>query len=329
MRGAGPEVAEERTIELRRRKISVPEGRWRRNSWLVALVLFVLTLATVAATFWLLEVWHLPKGWITAALALAIAEMLIRRHRFFGTGVESALWLGGLFAFIAGLPGKGSPEALLLFAVASAVAGYRVRNALFGALATIFVISYFVARDARGTAASVGVLVSIAALLVLTREIRRPSTEWLFSALLLIPPIAGAITTARPLSPVWAAAYVIAACACLLTALRIPAHVFFLGAGVHLVIAIGTLEAHGLLPGRPEWRMIAGGAVLLAVSTTLSRMLRGRTMGIVITPEQVTDFDDALQIGGALALQPRTEAAPQQRLGGGGTFGGAGATGEF
>src|SRR5262249_24964825 len=188
---AGPDVAEERALELRRRKIDAAEVSWRRNGLLLALVFFALTLAGLAATFWLLELWHLPKGWITAALAIVTSEVLIRRYRFFGTGVEAALWLGGLFAWILGLPGKGSPDALLLFAVAAAVAGYRMRNALFGAIASVFVIGYFAARDARGTAAAVGLLVSMAALLVLTREIRRPSTEWLFSALLVITPVAG------------------------------------------------------------------------------------------------------------------------------------------
>jgi hypothetical protein len=58
--------------------------------------------------------------------------------------------------------------------------------------------------------------------------------------------------------------------------------------------------------------------------------LRARaTTGIVITPHRLTAFDEALQIGGALALQPRIQPTPAQREGGGGTFGGAGASGEF
>ena len=329
MSRGGPDVAEERAIKLRRRKIAAAEVPWRSNGLLVSLVFFVLTLAALAAAFWLLEVWHLPKGWITGVVAIATAEVLIRGHRFFGTGIESALWIGGLFAFILGLPGKGSPEALLLFAAASALAGCRMRNALFGAIASIFVISYFAARDARETAAGVALVVSLVALIVLTRELQRPSTEWLFSALLIIPPIAGAIATAERLPPIWATTYFIAACACVITALRTPGHALFIGAGVHLAIAIGTLAAHGLLPWRLEWRMIAGGAFLLAVSATLSRLLRKRTTGIVITPDRLTAFDEALQIGGALALQPRVQAAPAQRESGGGTFGGAGASGEF
>ena len=329
MSRAGPDVAEERALELRRRKIDAAEVSWRRNGLLLALVFFALTLAGLAATFWLLELWHLPKGGITAAMAIVTAEVLIRRYRFFGTGVEAALWLGGLFAWILGLPGKGSPQALLLFAVAAAVAGYRMRNALFGAIASVFVIGYFAARDARGTAAAVGLLVSMAALLVLTCEIQRPSTEWLFSALLVITPVAGAIATLRRLSPLWAVASIVAAGVCLVVAVRMPTHVFFVAAAVHLAIAIATLVAHDLVPGPPEWHMMAGGAVLLALSAVLSRVLRGRMTGIVITPESVTDVDEALQIGGVLALQPRIESTPGQPQRGGGTFGGAGASGEF
>ena len=61
-------------------------------------------------------------GYVTAAISLALAEWLIRTRHFFGTGIESALWLGGLFAFIFGLPGEGSTEVILLFAAASAFA---------------------------------------------------------------------------------------------------------------------------------------------------------------------------------------------------------------
>src|SRR5437588_7523520 len=84
----------------------------------------------------------LSKGWITAVIALATAEWLIRRGGFRETGVEAALWLGGLFAFIAGLPSQHKPEALLVFALAAVIAGARVRNPWFGALAVVLVLIY-------------------------------------------------------------------------------------------------------------------------------------------------------------------------------------------
>jgi len=229
-------VAEERAAELRRRKIAAAEVPWRSHGFLVSVVFSVLTLAALAAVFWLFEVWHLPKGWLTGAMALVTAEVLIRRHRFFWTGIESALWIGGLFAVILGLPGKGRPEALLLFAAASALAGRRMRHPLFGTIASVFVIVYLDARHLQAAAAGAGLAISMVALLVLSREIQRPSTEWLFSALLVISPVAGAIATAERLPAAWAATYFIAACLCLMTALRSPAHALFIGAGVHLGI---------------------------------------------------------------------------------------------
>ena len=64
-----------------------------------------------------------------------MAEWLIRQRRFFGTGIESALWIGALFAIIFSLPSSGKPEALLVFAAACAMAGLRVRSAVFGTAA--------------------------------------------------------------------------------------------------------------------------------------------------------------------------------------------------
>src|SRR5688572_24446751 len=96
----------------------------------VALLFFVLTSVGVFAFYMLTE-----NGILTAALAIALAEFLIRVRRWFHTGVESALWIGGLFAIVADLPGPPRAEGMLLFAAASAIAGARVRNPLFGALA--------------------------------------------------------------------------------------------------------------------------------------------------------------------------------------------------
>jgi hypothetical protein len=326
----GPSVAEERALELRARKLPAPGVPWRTNTVFWSLLLFTLTVLTVAAAFWLLDEFGLPKGWLIGAVALAVAELLIRRYRFFGTGVESALWIGGLFAVIFGLHGSGKPEALLLFVAASAIAGFRMRNAVFGATAAVVMVAYFAARDVRAVAAAFGLALSMAALLAITRELRRPSTEWLLCALLIIPPIAGAVVSARQLSAVWATAYLAAACACAVVGIRTRAHALLIAAAVHTSLAIGTLAVHHLLPWQPEWQMITGGAILLALSAALSRALRSRTAGMVITPERLTPFDDTLQVGGALALQAgMSPGAPPREIGGGGRFGGGGASGDF
>ena len=84
-------------------------------------------------------------GLVTGAAAIVLAEVLISRRWFF-TGVEAALWIGGVFALISELPRSGTPESMLVLAAASGIAGARVRNPLFGALAAVFVMLYFEKR---------------------------------------------------------------------------------------------------------------------------------------------------------------------------------------
>jgi hypothetical protein len=324
-----PDVEEERRIEFRGRarrwelKLPPETPSWRWNGVLLAAVLFVLTLIPVVATFALLDHWKMrPEGLWTAVVAVAAAEVLILGFRFFRTGVESALWLGGLFAFIFGLKGPAKPEALLLFAAASAIAGLRVRQPLFGALAAVFVVSYWERKGWPGFA-GIAILISLAAVLALLREWRRPSNEYLFVGLAVITPLAGADTT-----PVWSLAFAAAAVICAAIGLRARMHAPLIAAAVHLAVAAGILAAHEILPWRAEWSAIVAGAILLAASLLISRELRGRTRGIVATPFEITGFDEALQIGATLALQPKAEIADDEGRGGG-RFGGAGATGEF
>src|SRR6185295_4327833 len=120
---------------------------------------------------------------------LGCAEFLIYAYHFERTGVESALWLAGLFAFIISLPSQNRPEAILAFAGAAMVAGARLRNAVFIALAAVLVDFYVDKKfhDARATLAFALVLTAIAAVALL-REWRRPSTELMLSLLVVVMP---------------------------------------------------------------------------------------------------------------------------------------------
>ena len=300
---------------------------WKSNGPVLWIVLFFLTLLAIVATFFLFDRLGLPKGWITAALAIAVAELLIRKSRFSGTGVEAALWLGALFAWIFGLPSEGKPEALLLFAAASAAAGVRVRNALFGAVAAVFVVSYLIARNWDAAAVLVAIAISMLALAAVCREWQRPSTEMLFAALLVIPPIAGAFAAGD--SAAWSMVYFAGAAICAAAGVRTRQHAPLIAAIVYLAIAAGILAAHDLLPFREEWSAIAGGAILLLFSALVTRALRSRRTGIVVQRDDLASLDEALQIGGALTMQPKIDAPPEGRPEGGGQFGGAGATGKF
>src|ERR1700730_2219092 len=102
MKNALPAPAEERA------------KTWRHMSLIVQIVFFVLTIVAMSAFYGLCRLLSLPAGSIILVSSIAVAEMLIRRAHFWRTGVESALWLGGLYAFIFSLPSSGKPEALLV-----------------------------------------------------------------------------------------------------------------------------------------------------------------------------------------------------------------------
>ena len=324
-----PTVAEERAMALRR---DIPEAAaqlpssWRRNGPVLSLVFFVLTCIGVGALFGLFALAEVAEGWMTCAICIGLAEYLIRRHRFFGTGVESALWIGGLFAFIVGLPGGRKPEALLLFAAAGAVAGLRVRNAWFGALGCAFVIGYFAARNLEIWAVIASLLISVTCLLLIARRWQRPSTEWLFILTLISAPVVGAVAGMDELSAFWAVPYLAFAAACFAGGVVLRHHAALL-AGI-VGVALGAVAARNLLAWSAEWKLIAAGSLLVVSAALISRALRGRAAGIVATPVDLSPYDEALQIGATVVMTPAAPATVPRRESGG-SFGGAGATGEF
>ena len=340
-----PSAAEERELAMRHRFANVrtiaagTKTSWQRSSTWIALLFFGLTLFVVAATFGFFSLISMPKGWLTAALSIGVAELLIQQRRMFGTGIESALWIGGLFAFIFGLPSEGKPEALLVFALAAGIAGLRMRNPYFGTFALLLVVIYLgVTAHGKsfwsGGAVLLALTLTAVAACGLLRTWSRPSTDSLLAAIVVVMPLAaylcGKILTEHLLLDP-AVALVFSALAVLLLSLGLLRSNHALVIAGLVTVACVVVEIHELFLGSYEARLIAGGVLLLALTAAISRALRGRTRGIVATPVAMTQLEQAIQMGGSVAIahpEPHSPAPPDMKPGGG-DFGGAGASGGF
>jgi len=318
----GPSVEDERVDALRRNS-----SGWRRHGIVLSVVFFGLTALALGAS------WALLGGIATAAVALAVAEWLIHRKRFFGTGIESALWIGALVALITELPSSGKPEALLVFAAAFALAGVRVRSAVFGCAAMACVLVYVAVKTHSGwPPLAFGLAVALLAAAALRREWQRPSTERLLGALMIVMPVAAEIAWA--FAGKGTAVLPFAVLAALLLALGIHGRDRVTLATGALVAGIAAYEARDLLDVPLEAKLVAAGVLLIAIAVALTRALRGRTSGFVIEPSAVTPYDEALQILGTLPsahppAAPEAPAGPDLESGGGSSFGGAGAGGGY
>lgn len=296
---------------------------WRTNGLLGQIVFFLLACIALGAFYGLLNVLDVPReGIVAGVIAIVLAEVLIGRRWFF-TGVEAALWLGGAFALISELPRSGTPESMLVVAAASAIAGARVRNPLFGALSAIFVMLYCEERFDLGVVCAL--VIALAACIALLRTWRRPTTDALWIALALVMPIAGRFTADEYWRDTTIALYAILGTIALTLAIIRRHHALFLTAMISLAIAATDLAEKVTAP--PEAKFALAGAVLLAIAFAVSRTLRDRTTGFVLTPTNLTPLDDALEIAATLALQPQSQQPPEATSGG--SFGGAGASGEY
>jgi hypothetical protein len=315
----------ERALAVRELTGVAVDVPWRAYNLFAQVVFFLMT----CVGMYTLDKAVGDNGIITGVVALALAEYLIRRHRWFRTGVESALWIGALFAFISELPNSGKPEAMLVLGAAAAIAGARVRNPLFGALAAGFAMHYFERKWDLGVLFAL--VVATIAIVLLSRVWRRPSTEWLFIAIALTQPLAGYAEADAAWR--WTTIVLYAAFGGLAFAFAIAKrhHAFFLAAAIGFAIASIELGRE-LSMLALEAKLAIGGAFLLALSLIVARALRGRTRGFVSTHETITKADDALAIAATLAMQPGHHSSSNvttSRERGGGEFGGAGASGDY
>jgi len=304
----------------------VPDVPWRTHSILLQVVFFVLAAIGLGATFGFFHLLHLPKpGLVAGCLAIALAELLIRKARWYFTGVEAALWLGGLYAMISELPSSGTPEAMIVLGAAPAVAGARVRNPLFGALSAIFFMLYFEEKWDLGVIAAL--VIATIAVVALLRIWQRPSTEWLWIAIAIVMPVASYFTADTAWRQATIALYAGFALLALALAIRKRHHALFLSGGV--AMAIAAIEVAQLIAIPLEAKLALGGALLLLGSWLLARAFRDRTTGIVVTPAQLTALDDVIEIAGTINIPQPDYAPATTQPADGGKFGGAGATGSY
>ena len=287
----------------------------KRFSIVSQVVFFVLTVLAVAALYWYCEVVHLPKGWIVLVSSIALAEILIRRFGYWRTGVEAGLWVAGLCGFIFSLPSSGKPEAILVFVAAFAIVAARLRHPVAGVAAIVLTLVYLDAKDLEPYALLAGLAASVIASFFARR---------LFFALTaIVAPVAGYVIHKDFAVLIFATALIDLA-----IGIRIRERAPLIAGA--LCAAIGFYEIRNLFPLVTEAKLILGGVALLATSTALMRLLRDRKTGIVVTPTKPHELQDAVQIGAMLRMAtPDAGPAEPRPVGGGGEFGGAGASGQY
>jgi hypothetical protein len=343
----GPSVADERAEALRRIVPLQPATPWKHNGLLLRIVFTVLAAIAVAMAFGFFALLTLPKEILTAILAIGASEWMIGEHHFFRTGVESSLWLCGTFALIFGQPRQGKVEAILVFAAAAALSGWRMRNEFFGALAAILVVTYIAAKWDRMPilCISAAVIIAIASAFALRRVWQRPSNERLFAGLVLTMPVTGYLSTLfiREFPPVRGVNFEIAAILGITAAILLGAGILWrdrvLLISATLSIACAAIELRDLFDYPAESKLIGAGIAVVAIAVTLERALRRKTRGLLVTVVATDPYDEAMQIGGILTVAPHGSAPADHAHTGpvltdssnatGKSFGGAGAGGGY
>jgi len=279
---------------------------------------------------------------ISGLVSIAAAEWLILRRRHFASGIEEALEVAGLTMLAYECWSRaGWTESMgaRFLCVALAIAGLRLLNPLFTTLA---VLALVVALHA--TALTAGIVcygLGLAALGAGSYRFRRPSHDLMFDALVVAMPVAGYLWTA---SPTVATDYRHAGpSAWLVPTLPLLYSAFTVTAGLlrrthapiiasMLCVACAAYELRKLTGLSLETRLVVWGCILLFASIALERYLRSAPDGITSRQLRATrDPPGILGMAGSAILTPN--AAPANSApsfeGGGGRFGGGGASGQF
>ncbi|MGB7904239.1 MAG: hypothetical protein WCF43_06065 [Steroidobacteraceae bacterium] len=361
------EVASELGDAVPRAAVTERAGGWRSTGPLARIALFVLGfIAAVLAGALLFSIAGLDDEatlLVAGLVAVLAAEWLTVTRRLHASGVEEGLCLAGFLlvglwitTLIAPRAGYaiGSVGTLVLIAAAGA-AGLRRLNPLVTTGAVVAFV-YWAGSTATAraidqaigggvTALTVGCALAALALALGAREYRRPSHDRMLDWLVATLPIAAYARHATPdayevlrspgdgTSQLATAVLLFAlGAAMLFLGLRRRRHAPLLGfMGCLACLAVELRQVTTL--ATETWLMLYGFAALVA-GVALDRYLRQPRNGL--TSAALTRHEgplDLLQTAGAAALAQR--AAPESPrpeppvTGGGGRFGGGGATGSY
>lgn len=302
---------------------------WKHGSLLSRIAFFFLTSLAVGALYGILSVADLAlRGWVTAAFAIGLAELLISSRRFIHTGVEEGLYLTGLFCLIFPDLAAHNEQVLLLLAGASVVAGWRVLNAWFVVLGVGFGLLYVGAEFDPIHCGVVSTIAGIVALSLLPVPFRRPfHSSWLAGTALVTPLLVwGALRIDLNISLLYGLA-VLSIVAAMVT-LMFRLHSALLSA--LLSTSLLAFELSRRLSGRVETKLMVGGAFLFVIAVLVERWLRVPrrrfTSQKLIEPDSRL-LDVAAIYSAASLVSPAAEVPQRQQDDGG--FGGAGASGKF
>jgi hypothetical protein len=337
---------------------------WRSTGPLARIALFALGLVAAALLFGVLGLGSETMLLVAGLVATLAAEWLTVRKRLYASGIEEGLTVAGFLmiglwiaAEVMPAPSRGDTSLHTFVVIAAAgAAGLRRLNSFVTTCAAVGLVYWLGstglahALDAaigRGmTALVAGCALAAVALALGAREYRRPSHDRMLDWLAATLPIASyaqyprvaAFEAAAVANGAGTARLVVVAlllvlgAAMLTTGLRRRRHAPLWGL-LGCVTAV-AIELRAAVPVAPETWLIAWGQLALIAGVTLERYLREPRSGL--TSASLTKGEgplDLLQIAGSALLAhragPEAPSAEPRFEGGGGKFGGGGASGRY
>jgi hypothetical protein len=359
-----PTVASQLGAAVPRAALAERSGGWRSTGLLARSALFALGFIAAALLFGVLGIGSEAMLLVAGLIAVFTAEWLTVRKRLYASGIEEGLTVAGFLmigvwiaADVLPAPDRGDSSLHTLVVIAAvAAAGLRRLNAFVTTCAVVGFV-YWIgstgiadALDATiggsVTAFVAGCALAVMALALGDREYRRPShdrmLDWLVATLPIVayaqsPGIAAfeAATVANGAGttrPAVLALLLALGAAMLVTGLRRRRHAplwAFLGC----VIAF-AVELRAAVPVAPETWLVGWGLVALTAGVVLDRYLREPRRGLTSASLAKGEGPlDLLQVAGTALLTHRTAPGPGPAEpgfeGGGGQFGGGGASGRY
>ena len=357
-------VAAELGDAVPRETLAERSGGWRSTGLLARSALFVLGFVAAALLVGILRGGGEVVLLVAGLIAIVAAEWLTAAKRLYASGIEEGLGVAGYLlvgAWIATLleprfTVAGASVTVLLLIVAGGAAGLRRLNPFVTTCTAIALVSWIgttvAARAIDGaiggglTVLIVGGAIAAAALALGTREFRRPSHDRMLDWLVATVPVAAwsqyarwsaldatqVVTSDGTGRPVAIVLLLALGAAMLWSGLRRRRQAplwGFLGCVAGLAV-----ELHGALPLANETWLILCGLVALVAGVALERYLREPRNGLTSAPLTTREGPlDLLQIAGTALLAkragPEAPTAESTFEGGGGRFGGGGASGSY